>query len=44
VLGVVLRGSTGLSRLRVSSIIHVIDKETLLLTRRVVIQSVEIVI
>jgi hypothetical protein len=40
----VLGGSIGLSRLRVSSVIHVIDKETLLLTRRAIIQSIEIVI
>ncbi len=34
----------GLSRLRVSSVIHVTDKETSLSTRRVAIRSVEIVI
>ena len=39
----VLRGFTGLS-LRVLSVTYVTDKKTLLLTKRAVIQSVEIVI
>ena len=43
-LGGVLGGLAGLSRPRVLSVIHVTDKETLPSTRRVVIQSVEIVI
>ena len=43
-LGRVLGGSIGLSRPRVLFVIHVTDKETLLLTKRAVIQSTEIVI
>jgi hypothetical protein len=37
-------GLSGLSRLSISSIIHITDKETLLLTKRAIIQSIKIII